>query len=44
VEDAISFYAYDSGEMSKEYTSGFPGVVRIRLGWKTDFLDANSVA
>lgn len=37
-EDAISFTAYDSGEMRKEYAGGWGGVVRPRLSWKTTLI------
>ena len=42
VEDAVSFHAYDSGAMSAEYRGSWPGAMRVRLAWKTDFLDSDA--
>ena len=38
VENAISFSVVDSGDMRKEYTDGWLGVVRPKLEWETKFL------
>jgi lipopolysaccharide transport system ATP-binding protein len=39
VDEVISFNVHDTGEMRKEYTGGWIGVVRPKLAWQTNFLD-----
>ncbi len=38
IDNAISFSVVDSGDMRKEYTDGWLGVVRPKLEWETKFL------
>jgi len=38
VDEVISFTVNDTGEMRKEYTGGWIGVVRPKLAWQTDLL------
>ena len=38
VDEAISFVIHDTGEMRKEYTGGWLGVVRPKLEWHTELL------
>jgi lipopolysaccharide transport system ATP-binding protein len=38
-DDIFGFNAYDGGEMSKEYTGIWPGVIRPKLAWQTERLE-----
>ena len=38
VEEVISFTVHDNGEMRKEYSGGWIGLVRPKLDWQTDLL------
>jgi len=38
VDEVISFTVHDTGEMRKEYSGGWIGVVRPKLAWQTDLL------
>ena len=38
VEEVISFTVHDTGEMRKEYSGGWIGVVRPKLAWQTEIL------
>jgi len=38
VNEAVSFVVHDTGEMRKEYTGGWLGVVRPKLEWRTEML------
>jgi len=35
IDDALAFTVHETGEMRKEYTGPWAGVVRTRLGWQT---------
>jgi lipopolysaccharide transport system ATP-binding protein len=39
-DDVVSFTVHDSGEMRKEYSGPWTGVVRVRLDWETEQLDS----
>lgn len=43
IEEAVSFTIVDSGEMKKEYTGTFGGVVRPKLEWNTQSMERNQV-
>lgn len=36
--DVMAFHVFDSGAMRKEHLRGWPGVVRPRLAWHTEYL------
>ena len=38
-DNILSFRVHDSGEMRKEYYSGWLGVIRPRLAWQTEKLE-----
>lgn len=40
VKDVVSFSVYETGEMRKEYTGEWIGVVRPKLAWKTELLES----
>ena len=37
VENVISFLVHDTGEMTTEYSGAWPGAVRPRLSWTTEY-------
>lgn len=39
-KDAVSFTVHETGEMRKEYTGVWIGVVRPKLAWKTELLNS----
>lgn len=39
-EDVLSFDVQDTGEMRKEFSGGWLGVVRPRLAWDTECIDS----
>ena len=39
-EEVVSFMAHDTGEMRKEYGGGWIGVVRPKLAWQTEMIEA----
>ena len=41
-EEAVSFVVHDSGAMRQEYTGGWLGVVRPRLSWTTQRVEAGA--
>jgi len=41
VKDVTSFTVYETGEMRKEYTGVWIGVVRPKLAWKTELLNSS---
>ena len=41
-EEAVSFVVHDSGAMRQEYTGGWLGVVRPRLNWTTERVEAGA--
>lgn len=42
IDNAISFTIVDTGEMRKEYTDGWLGVVRPKLEWRMEYLGEES--
>ena len=40
LEDALSFVIHESGDMTREYAGHWVGVIRPRLAWKTEYLEA----
>jgi lipopolysaccharide transport system ATP-binding protein len=40
VEDALAFSVSETGEMRKEYTGGWAGLIRPKMAWKTEFLNS----
>jgi lipopolysaccharide transport system ATP-binding protein len=40
VEDILTFSVFDTGEMRKEYTGEWTGLIRPRLEWNTQYLNA----
>ena len=41
-EEIITFNIHDTGEMRKEYSGGWIGVVRPKLAWQTEFLTSTT--
>lgn len=39
-DPAVSFYVRDTGEMRKEYTGAWAGVVRPRLAWRSEIIES----
>lgn len=42
-EGVISFTVYETGEMKKEYSGHWVGIVRPKLAWRTERIDAEPV-
>jgi lipopolysaccharide transport system ATP-binding protein len=42
VDEVISFTVHDTGEMRKEYSGGWIGVVRPKLAWQTELLTSDT--
>jgi lipopolysaccharide transport system ATP-binding protein len=42
VREALTFNVYETGEMRKEYTGGWIGVIRPKLSWCTSRLELNT--
>ncbi|MCJ7744066.1 MAG: ABC transporter ATP-binding protein [Dehalococcoidales bacterium] len=41
-ESVIAFLVHETGEMKKEYSGGWVGVVRPKLAWSTDYLGSKN--